>query len=235
MIEVRDLHVHYGGIVALAGISLDIPDEKIISIVGANGAGKSTTINAISGVVKIHSGSITHDGESLALPPQEIVKRGIVQVPEGRRIFPTITVKENLILGAYIVRDRRTVERSLDRVFNLFPILKERQNQLGGTLSGGEQQMLAFGRALMSEPKVLIMDEPSLGLAPMFVLGVFKMIGDLNKAGHTILLVEQNAQKALSIADYAYVLETGRIVSRGEGRKIAQDPIVKKAYLGIEE
>ncbi len=235
MIEVRDLQVRYGGIVALDGISLDIPDGKIISIVGANGAGKSTTINAISGMVKIHTGSITLDGKSLALPPQEIVKRGIVQVPEGRKIFPTITVKENLILGAYIVKDKRTIERSIDRVFNLFPILKERQNQLGGTLSGGEQQMLAFGRALMSEPKVLAMDEPSLGLAPMFVLGVFKMIQDLNKAGHTILLVEQNAQKALSIADYAYVLETGRIVSQGEGKRIAADPIVKKAYLGIEE
>jgi branched-chain amino acid transport system ATP-binding protein len=235
MIEVRDLHVRYGGIVALAGISLDIPDGKIISIVGANGAGKSTTINAISGMAKIHSGAITQDGKSLHLPPQEIVKRGIVQVPEGRKIFPTITVKENLILGAYIVKDKRAIERSLDRVFNLFPILEERQSQLGGTLSGGEQQMLAFGRALMSEPKVLIMDEPSLGLAPMFVLGVFKMIEDLNRAGHTVLLVEQNAQKALSIADYAYVLETGRIVSQGEGRKIAADPIVKKAYLGIEE
>jgi branched-chain amino acid transport system ATP-binding protein len=235
MIEVRDLHVRYGGIVALAGISLDIPDGKIISIVGANGAGKSTTINAISGMAKIHSWAITQDGKSLHLPPQEIVKRGIVQVPEGRKIFPTITVKENLILGAYIVKDKRAIERSLDRVFNLFPILEERQSQLGGTLSGGEQQMLAFGRALMSEPKVLIMDEPSLCLAPMFVLGVFKMIEDLNRAGHTVLLVEQNAQKALSIADYAYVLETGRIVSQGEGRKIAADPIVKKAYLGIEE
>ena len=235
MIEVRDLHVRYGGIVALDGISLDIPDGKIISIVGANGAGKSTTINALSGMVKIHSGLITQDGESLNLPPQEIVKRGVVQVPEGRRIFPTITVRENLILGAYIVRDRRKIEAGLQRVFNLFPILKERQNQLGGTLSGGEQQMLAFGRALMSEPKVLVMDEPSLGLAPLFVLGVFKMIQDLNRAGHTILLVEQNAQKALSIADYAYVLETGRIVSEGEGKRIVADPIVKKAYLGIEE
>jgi branched-chain amino acid transport system ATP-binding protein len=235
MIEVRDLTVRYGGILALDGISLDIPDEKIISIVGANGAGKSTTINAISGMVKIQAGSITQDGESLALAPQEIVRRGIVQIPEGRRIFPTITVKENLILGAYIVKDKKTIQRSLDRVFGLFPILEERQNQPGGTLSGGEQQMLAFGRALMSDPKVLVMDEPSLGLAPMFVLGVFKMIEDLNRAGHTILLVEQNAQKALSIADYAYVLETGRIVSQGEGRKIAADPIVKKAYLGIEE
>jgi branched-chain amino acid transport system ATP-binding protein len=235
MIEVRDLQVRYGGIVALDGVSLDIPDGKIISIVGANGAGKSTTINAISGMVKIHAGSISQDGESLALPPQAIVKRGIVQVPEGRRIFPAITVKENLILGAYIVKDRKLIERSLDRVFGLFPILEQRQNQPGGTLSGGEQQMLAFGRALMSDPKVLVMDEPSLGLAPMFVLGVFKMIQDLNRAGHTVLLVEQNAQKALSIADYAYVLETGRIVSQGEGRRIAADPIVKKAYLGIEE
>jgi branched-chain amino acid transport system ATP-binding protein len=167
--------------------------------------------------------------------PQEIVRRGVAQVPEGRRIFPTITVKENLLLGAYVIRDRKRIEANLQRVFGLFPILAERQQQLGGTLSGGEQQMLAFGRALMSEPKVLVMDEPSLGLAPMFVLGVFKMIGDLNRAGHTILLVEQNAQKALSIADYAYVLETGRIVRQGEGKAIAADPIVKKAYLGIEE
>jgi branched-chain amino acid transport system ATP-binding protein len=235
VIEVKNLHVHYGGIVALDGISLRIPDGKIISIVGANGAGKSTTINAISGMVKVHSGSITQDGTSLFVPPQEIVKRGIVQVPEGRKIFPTITVKENLILGAYVVKDKKRIVANMDRVFGLFPILKERQNQLGGTLSGGEQQMLAFGRALMSDPKVLVMDEPSLGLAPMFVLGVFKMIEDLNRAGHTILLVEQNAQKALSIADHAYVLETGRIVSEGEGKKIASDPIVKKAYLGIEE
>jgi branched-chain amino acid transport system ATP-binding protein len=235
MIEVRDLRVHYGGIVALDGISLDIPDGRIVSIVGANGAGKSTTINAISGMVKIQSGAIMLDGESLMVAPQEIVKRGVVQVPEGRRIFPTITVKENLLLGAYIIKDRKRIERNIKRVFGLFPILKDRQEQLGGTLSGGEQQMLAFGRALMSEPRVLVMDEPSLGLAPMFVLGVFKMIGDLNRAGHTILLVEQNAQKALSIADYAYVLETGRIVSQGEGKIIAVDPIVKKAYLGIEE
>jgi branched-chain amino acid transport system ATP-binding protein len=235
VIEVRDLRVHYGGIVALDGISLDIPDGKIISIVGANGAGKSTTINALSGMVKVHSGAITLDGESLMVAPQEIVRRGVVQVPEGRRIFPTITVKENLLLGAYIIKDRKRIEKNIQRVFGLFPTLKERQDQLGGTLSGGEQQMLAFGRALMSEPKVLVMDEPSLGLAPMFVLGVFKMIGDLNRVGHTILLVEQNAQKALAIADYAYVLETGRIVSQGEGKNIAADPIVKKAYLGIEE
>jgi branched-chain amino acid transport system ATP-binding protein len=235
MIEVRDLRVRYGGIVALDGISLNIPDGRIVSIVGANGAGKSTTINAISGMVRIQSGSITFDGQSLSIPPQEIVKKGVVQVPEGRKIFPTITVRENLILGAYTVRDRREIAAAMERVFGLFPLLRERQHQAGGTLSGGEQQMLAFGRALMSNPRVLVMDEPSLGLAPMFVLGIFKMIQDLNRAGHTILLVEQNAQKALSIADYAYVLETGRIVSEGEGKKIANDPIVKKAYLGIEE
>jgi branched-chain amino acid transport system ATP-binding protein len=235
VIEVRDLHVHYGGIVALEGISLRIPRGKIVSIVGANGAGKSTTINAISGMVRIRSGSITMDGRSLLVPPQKIVRMGVVQVPEGRKIFPTITVRENLILGAYIVRDRRRVAASMKRVFELFPILEERQHQAGGTLSGGEQQMLAFGRALMSEPEVLVMDEPSLGLAPRLVLGIFEMIQDLNRSGHTVLLVEQNAQKALSIADYAYVLETGRIVAEGEGAKIAGDPIVKKAYLGIEE
>jgi len=235
MITIENLTVRYGGIVALDGISLEIPDGKIISIVGANGAGKSTTINAVSGMVDIAGGAIRMDGKSLAIPPQEIVRRGVVQVPEGRKIFPTISVRENLVLGAYLVSDRGRIEENMERIFELFPILKERQNQQGGTLSGGEQQMLSVGRALMSDPKVLMMDEPSLGLAPMFVLGVFKMIRDLNRAGHTILLVEQNAQKALSIADYAYVLETGRIVSEGEGERIANDPIVKKAYLGIEE
>ncbi|MBD3308340.1 ATP-binding cassette domain-containing protein [candidate division KSB3 bacterium] len=235
MIEVKDISVHYGGIVALDAISLTIPDGKIISIVGANGAGKSTTINAISGMVKIDSGTITYNGDHLQIPPQQIVKKGIVQVPEGRKIFPAITVRENLILGAYIVKDAQTITDNMERVFQIFPILKERQDQPGGTLSGGEQQMLAFGRALMSSPKVLLLDEPSLGLAPLFVLEIFKMIQELHQEGLTILLVEQNAQKALSIADYAYVLETGRIVSEGEGQKIANDPIVKKAYLGIEE
>ena len=235
MIEVNNLHVHYGGIVALDDISLTIPDGKIVSIVGANGAGKSTTINAISGMVRIHSGTITQDGESLRVSPQQIVKRGIVQVPEGRKIFPAITVEENLILGAYIIKDKKLIVRNMERVFDIFPILKERRNQPGGTLSGGEQQMLAFGRALMSEPEMLLLDEPSLGLAPRLVLEIFTIIQELNREGHTILLVEQNAQKALSIADYAYVLETGRIVSEGEGKKIADDPIVKKAYLGIEE
>ncbi len=235
MIEVKNMSICYGGIVALDNVSLTIPDGKIVGIVGANGAGKSTTINAISGMLKIHAGTITCDGESLQIPPQQIVKRGIVQVPEGRKIFPAITVMENLILGAYIVKDQQTIEKNMERVFSIFPILKERKQQPGGTLSGGEQQMLAFARALMSDPKVLLLDEPSLGLAPMFVLEIFEIIQNLNHEGHTILLVEQNAQKALSIADYAYVLETGRIVSEGDGKKIANDPIVKKAYLGIEE
>ena len=235
MIEVKNITVRYGGVTALDDVSLTIPDGKIISIVGANGAGKSTSINAISRMVHVAKGEIFLDGERLDLPPHEIVKRGIVQVPEGRKIFSSITVKENLILGAYMVRDRKRAEESMRKVFDQFSVLRERQHQSGGTLSGGEQQMLAIARALMSEPKFLLLDEPSLGLAPMMVLEIFKMIVDLNRRNLTILLVEQNAQKALSIADYAYVLETGRMVSEGEGKKIAEDPVVKKAYLGIEE
>ncbi len=235
MIEVKDITVRYGGVTALADVSLTIPDGKIVSIVGANGAGKSTTINAITGMVTIAKGEIFSDGRRLNLPPHEIVKRGIVQVPEGRKIFSSITVRENLILGAKMVRDRKRIEQNMEKVFDQFSVLRERQHQSGGTLSGGEQQMLAIARALMSEPKFLLLDEPSLGLAPIMVLGIFKMIVDLNRRNLTVMLVEQNAQKALSIADYAYVLETGRMVSEGEGKKIAEDPIVKKAYLGIEE
>ncbi len=235
MIEVNNLAVRYGGVTALDDVSLIIPDGKIVSIVGANGAGKSTTINAISGMVRTVAGGVFLDGVSLNIPPHEIVKRGIVQVPEGRKIFSSITVKENLILGAYMIKDKKRVEQNMKKVFRQFSVLEERQDQPGGTLSGGEQQMLAIARALMSEPKTLLLDEPSLGLAPMLVLGIFKMIENLNRQGLTILLVEQNAQKALSIADYAYVLETGRKVAEGEGKKIGEDPIVKKAYLGIEE
>src|SRR5512143_404343 len=220
---------------ALDDIALIIPDRKIISIVGANGAGKSTTINAISGMVNITQGGILLDGKSLHLPPHKIVQKGVVQVPEGRKIFSSITVKENLILGAYPLDDKRRIEENMKKIFQQYPVLEARQNQPGGTLSGGEQQMLAIARALMSEPKILLLDEPSLGLAPMLVLGIFKMIEDLNHQGLTILLVEQNAQKALSIADYAYVLETGRRVAEGEGKRIVEDPVVKKAYLGIEE
>jgi len=235
MIEVDHLTVRYGGVTALEDLSLIIPDGKIISIVGANGAGKSTTINAITGMVAVTKGSISQDGQSLDIPPHHIVKRGIVQVPEGRKIFSSITVRENLILGAYMMKDKKRVDENMKKVFSHFPVLEQRQDQPGGTLSGGEQQMLAIARGLMSEPKTLLLDEPSLGLAPMLVLGIFEMVVDLNRQGLTILLVEQNAQKALSIADYAYVLETGRKVAEGEGKKIAEDPVVKKAYLGIEE
>ena len=235
MIQVRNLTVKYGEITALNGISLSVTDEKIVCIIGANGAGKSTTINAISGMVKISKGDILLDSESIRIPPQQIVRRGIVQVPEGRRIFPSISVRENLILGAFSIKDRKIIEKNMDYVFELFPILKERMNQSGGTLSGGEQQMLAIARALMSNPKVLLLDEPSLGLAPLLVLEIFEMIKNLNAEGLTILLVEQNAQKALHISDYAYVLETGRIIAEGPGSEIAGNPIVKKAYLSITE
>lgn len=235
MIEVKEITVRYGGITALDRVSLTIPDRKMISIVGANGAGKSTTINAISGMVPLAGGEIFFEAHRLDVQPHLITRLGIVQVPEGRRIFSSITVKENLLLGAYAIRDRKQVEETLKKVYRTFPILEQRQGQPGGTLSGGEQQMLAIARGLMSEPRILLLDEPSLGLAPLMVLGIFKMIQTLNQDGLTILLVEQNAQKALTIADYAYVLETGRMVAEGEGKKIAEDPVVKKAYLGIEE
>ena len=235
MIEVKEITVRYGGITALDRVSLAIPDGKMISIVGANGAGKSTTINAISGMVSLAGGDILFEGRSLAIAPHWIARQGVVQVPEGRKIFSSITVKENLLLGGYMIRDRKRIEENLKKVYRTFPILEERQNQPGGTLSGGEQQMLAIARGLMSDPRTLLLDEPSLGLAPLLVLGIFKMIETLHRDGLTILLVEQNAQKALTIADYAYVLETGRMVAQGEGKKIAEDPVVKKAYLGIEE
>jgi branched-chain amino acid transport system ATP-binding protein len=235
MIEVKEITVRYGGITALDRVSLVIPHGKMISIVGANGAGKSTTINAISGMAPLSGGRIIFEGRSLAISPHLIARRGVVQVPEGRKIFSSITVKENLRLGAYMIRDRKRIEENMKKVYRIFPILEERQAQPGGTLSGGEQQMLAIARGLMSEPRTLLLDEPSLGLAPLMVLGIFKMIEALHRDGLTILLVEQNAQKALTIADYAYVLETGRMVAQGEGKKIAEDPVVKKAYLGIEE
>jgi len=235
MIEVQEITVRYGGITALDRVSLAIPDGKMISIVGANGAGKSTTINAISGMAPLSGGKIIFEGRSLAISPHLIARRGVVQVPEGRKIFSSITVKENLRLGAYMIRDRKRIEENLKKVYRIFPILEERQAQPGGTLSGGEQQMLAIARGLMSEPRTLLLDEPSLGLAPLMVLRIFKMIEALHRGGLTILLVEQNAQKTLTIADYAYVLETGRMVAQGEGKKIAEDPVVKKAYLGIEE
>ena len=234
MLKLENLVVAYGSITALHGITLEIPDNRIVVIIGANGAGKSTTINAISGMVRPASGSIRLDGKSLLIPPHRIVAKGIVQVPEGRRIFSAITVRENLVLGGYKVKDRRKLEESMQRQFKLFPILGERKNQSAGTLSGGEQQMLAFARGLMSEPKVLLLDEPSLGLAPMIVKEIFALILRLKQEGLTILLVEQNAQKALAIADYAYVLETGQIVAEGPGRTLLDNPVVEEAYLGIK-
>lgn len=235
MLEVKDLIVTYGGITALQGISLKLKEGQIVSIVGANGAGKSTTINSISGMVSPKSGKIILDNESLITKPGKIVNRGVVQVPEGRRIFPSISVYENLLLGAYRIKNKKQITNNLEKVYTWFPILKERGNQGGGTLSGGEQQMLAIGRALMSEPKILLLDEPSLGLAPLIVLEIFDLLQKLNKEGLTILLVEQNARKALSISDYAYVMETGRIVAEGEGKEIMDDPVVRRAYLGGTE
>ncbi|MFA6508487.1 MAG: ABC transporter ATP-binding protein [Treponemataceae bacterium] len=232
MLEVKNLVVRYGGITALQGVSFSIPEGKIVSMVGSNGAGKSTAINAVSGMVKKAAGEILFDGVNLNLPPQKIVRLGVVQVPEGRKIFSAISVKENILMGAYAVNDAARIEANLEKMYKLFPILSKRKNQAGGTLSGGEQQMLAIARALMSEPRILLLDEPSLGLAPKLILDIFKLIQDLHDKGLTILLVEQNARKALSISDYAYVLETGRIIAEGTGPQMADNPVVRKAYLG---
>lgn len=233
MLEIRDLKVAYGKVETLHGISLAVGDNQIASIIGANGAGKSTLLNTISGIVKPKSGSIIFQGKPISPKPHDIVRSGIVQIPEGRRIFPTLTVEENLIMGAYVVADRKVINKNLDRVCDLFPILSERRSQFGGTLSGGEQQMLAIGRGLMSEPKLLLLDEPSLGLAPIIVRDLFNLIQDINAQGITVLLVEQNARQALAIADTSYVLETGRVTMQGEGNELLEDPAVKKAYLGV--
>lgn len=233
MLTIRDLHVYYGGIHALKGISMEVPENKIVSLIGANGAGKSTTLRAICGLVKVESGSITFLGRSLVgVPTQEIIREGITMVPEGRRVFTTLTVYENLILGAYSRKDEGKIRSDLEWVLELFPRLKERINQLAGTLSGGEQQMLALGRALMSRPKLLMMDEPSLGLSPLLVKSIFNNIQQIHEEGTTILLIEQNARLALEISDYAYVLETGNIVLEGTGKDLINDSSVKRAYLG---
>ncbi len=234
MLTIENLNVFYGGIHALRGISLTVPDGQIVTLIGANGAGKSTTLRAISGIVKPASGSIVFDGQDLTqLQAHEIVSRGVVMVPEGRRVFPDMSVLENLYLGAHSRSDHKAVMRDLDMVFDLFPRLKEREKQHAGTLSGGEQQMLALGRALMSNPKLLTMDEPSLGLAPILVEQVFAIIRRIHEEGKTILLIEQNARAALQVADYGYILETGQIVLQGPGSELAQNDAVRKAYLGI--
>jgi branched-chain amino acid transport system ATP-binding protein len=236
MLKIENLSVHYGGIHALQGISLDVPAGKIVTLIGANGAGKSTTLNTIIGLVKSSAGSVSFEGKNiLGQPTKNLVEQGLVLVPEGRRIFPNLTVQENLTLGSYARTDNEQVEQDRDRVFTLFPRLKERVKQKAGTLSGGEQQMLALGRALMSKPKILMMDEPSLGLAPIIVGMIFDIIKEINSSGVTVLLVEQNAKAALEAADLAYVLETGRITLSGSGKELLADDRVRKAYLGEAE
>jgi branched-chain amino acid transport system ATP-binding protein len=232
MLKVNDLHVYYGGIHALKGINLAVDEGRIVTLIGANGAGKSTILRAIVGLVKVRSGSISFLGQELdRLPTHEIIKQGIGISPEGRRVFPNLTVLENLELGAYNCTARQFRD-DLEWVYSLFARLRERQKQLAGTLSGGEQQMLALGRALMSRPKLVLLDEPSLGLAPLVVEEVFVTIESINKQGATILLVEQNAMAALGVAHYAYVLETGRVTLQGAGQELLQDERVRKAYLG---
>lgn len=231
LLKIMDLKVSYGGIEALKGISFSVEKGQIVTLIGANGAGKSTTLRAISGLVPIKSGTITYDGNVISgMNPQRIVSEGICMVPEGRRVFPNLTVLENLKIGAYLRND--DLQADIEHVYHLFPRLEERSWQMAGTLSGGEQQMLAVGRSLMMRPKLLMMDEPSLGLAPIIIRDIFKIIETLHEEGITILLVEQNANAALKIADYAFVLETGSLGLQGEGRKLLDDPAIKTAYLG---
>lgn len=232
MLQLANISVSYGMIAALKEVSLSVRQGEIVALIGANGAGKSTTLMAISGAVCLRSGTITYDGKRISgLPAHEIVALGVCQSPEGRRIFPRMTVRENLEMGAYL-RDKQEMAEEMERVFALFPVLAERSMQQGGTLSGGEQQMLAIGRALMSRPKLLLLDEPSLGLAPIIVSKIFKIIEEINRRQVTILLVEQNAKAALRLAHRAYVLETGRITMEGKAADLAHDPAIKKAYLG---
>ncbi len=235
MLEVRDLHVYYGGIHALQGISLSVPDGSVVTLLGANGAGKTTTLRTILGLVRPTQGEITFDGTSLlGKRPHQIVQLGIAMAPEGRRIFPDLSVWENLLMGAYSRTDSEGIKRDLAWVLELFPRLAERKKQAGGTLSGGEQQMLAVARALMAHPKLLLLDEPSLGLAPVLITELYRAFGQIHEEGRTILLVEQNARAALSIAEYGYVLETGRIVAHGPKEELVSSELVKKAYLGID-
>ena len=233
MLKIENLHVAYGGIQALRGISLEVPDGKIVTLIGANGAGKSTTLRTITGLVKAQSGSIQWNGtELLGKSIDQVVSSGIAMSPEGRRVFADMTVVENLKIGAYLRKDKAAIEQDLQWVYSLFPRLQERSWQAAGTLSGGEQQMLAVGRALMSRPQLMMLDEPSLGLAPLVVQDIFKIIQTINQKGVTVLLVEQNANMALKIADLAYVLETGNITMSGTGAELLADERVKEAYLG---
>ena len=233
MLKVRDLVVAYGGIEALKGISIDVPEGQIVTLIGANGAGKSTLLRTIMGLEKPRSGSVEYNEENLkGLNSQHIVTRGITLVPEGRRVFPNLTVLENLRIGAYLRKDEDGILKDIQRIYELFPRLEERNWQMAGTLSGGEQQMLALGRALMCRPKLIMMDEPSLGLAPLVIKEIFNIIRRINESGTTVLLVEQNANMALKVAHHAYVLETGRIKTEGSGRELLENEEIKEAYLG---
>ena len=233
MLKIDNIHVYYGAIHALKGVSLEVHKGEIVTLIGANGAGKSTTLRTVSGLLAPKSGSISFLGENIAgMPAHEIVKHGISQVPEGRRIFAEMSVQENLEMGAFTRKDKAGVEKDFEIVYNRFPRLKERRKQQAGTLSGGEQQMLAMGRALMSRPKLLLLDEPSMGLAPLLIKEIFSIIEDINREGTTVLLVEQNANMALSIAHRAYVMETGRITLQGTAKELAASEDVRKAYLG---
>ena len=233
LLEVKDLSVYYGVINALKGVSFEVNEGEIVTLIGANGAGKTTTMQSVIGLIPSRGGSIIYDGKDISkMPCHKIVRLGMSQVPEGRRVFQELTVYENLVMGAYINKDRNKVKSDIEEVYTLFPRLGERKTQLAGMLSGGEQQMLAMGRALMSHPKLMMLDEPSMGLAPILVTQVFDMIKHLHETGTTILLVEQNAEKALSIADRAYVMETGEITLSGTGKELAESERVKAAYLG---
>jgi branched-chain amino acid transport system ATP-binding protein len=233
MLIIKDLNVFYGAIHALKGIFLTVNDGELVSLIGANGAGKTTTLHTISGLLTAASGEITLDGRNLQkTPPNSIIHLGLAHVPEGRHVFARMTVEENLRMGAYIVRDPKKISENLEKVYGHFPRLKERWKQMAGTLSGGEQQMLATGRALMTNPRMLLMDEPSMGLSPILVKEIFTIIGELHKSGITILLVEQNAKMALAVSDRAYVLETGTIAMEGSAKELSEDDRVRKAYLG---
>lgn len=235
MLRVNNLHVYYGGIHALKGVSLEVQSGEIVTIIGSNGAGKSTLLNAISGFLKYKEGEILYKDSKLGTNPSKIVKLGICHVPEGRLVFANLTVKDNLLMGAYLRNDKSAISEDMEKVYQLFPRLKEREKQVAGTLSGGEQQMLAMGRGLMSSPDIMLLDEPSLGLAPLLVQTVFDIILDIRKMGKTILLVEQNAYKSLGIADRAYVLEQGSITASGYASEIARNPKIQEAYLGTKK
>jgi len=234
ILEIKDLFVSYGGVRALQGVSLHVEKGEIVTLIGANGAGKSTLLNTISGIQASKSGEIWFDGSFLSRKPHEVVARGVVQIPEGRQVFANLTVKSNLEMGAFLRNNKSEIAKDIEYVFSVFPRLKERENQYSGSLSGGEQQMLAIGRGLLSKPKLMLMDEPSLGLAPLLVKDIFKVIRKINDEGTTIFLVEQNARKALAIADRAYVLEVGKIIHEGRGEELLDNPKVQEAYLGIK-